>query len=242
MKKALYIGLLMVFVPCVHAVEVNWVDTMLGGAEEFSPELRILGGLSLLSLIPIVLIATTAFTRIIIVLAMLRHAIGLQQSPPNIVLITLALFLTLFTMSPVYQVVIDTAYTPYVENKIELSEAFDRASIPVKNFMLLQTDEKDFSMMVDVSGAAAPKNVSETSFIQLIPAFLLSELTTAFKIAFVIFLPFLAIDLIVASILMSLGMIMVPPITVALPLKIMLFVLIDGWSLLASSLIGSFGT
>ncbi|NTS77375.1 flagellar type III secretion system pore protein FliP [Catenovulum sp. SM1970] len=240
MIKLNFLLLFLYFVPNYAMAASGITDNTITQINELAPELKIAASLGLLSFLPIALIATTAFTRIIIVLAMLRHALGLQQSPPNIVLITLALFLTFFTMSPVYEKVNEEALKPYLNQEINYQVAFDRASKPIKAFMLSQTSEDNFQTIIKMSGANMPNDADEVSFVQLIPAFLLSELTTAFKIAFVIFLPFLAIDLITASTLMSLGMIMVPPITVALPLKVMLFVLIDGWGLIAGSLISSF--
>lgn len=207
---------------------------------DLSSELKIAGSLTLLSLIPVFVIAMTGFIRIIIVLSMLRHALGIQQTPPNIVLITLALFLTFFTMSPVLKEVETNALTPYLQEKITLNEAVQQGLSPIRSFMISQTREQDMAVILKVSGSDIPNSASEISTSELIPAFMLSELTTAFKMAFIIFIPFLLVDLVVATVLMSLGMIMVPPITIALPLKIMLFVTIDGWSLLTESLIASF--
>lgn len=207
---------------------------------DLSPELKLVGALSALSLLPAILIACTAFTRIVIVLAMLRHALGLQQTPPNVVIIMLALFLTLFTMEPVLSNINTQAVQPYTQGEIGLSEALDKGHQPLKQFMISQTRETDFIAVYNMTQQPVPQSADEVKMVHLIPAFLLSELTVAFKIAFVVFIPFLLIDLVVASTLMSLGMIMVPPITIALPLKVMLFVLIDGWSLLAQSLFHSF--
>ena len=206
-----------------------------------APELKTAGMLTLMSLVPVMLIALTAFTRIVIVLSMLRHALGLQQTPPNVVIITLSLFLTFFTMSPVFEKADENALRPYIKSEISLSQAIENGAEPFKAFMLQQTREEDFLAVLDMAGEShAPDTMDDVTFKHLIPAFLLSELTTAFKIAFVIFIPFLLIDLVVASVLMSLGMIMVPPISIALPIKVMLFVLIDGWSLVTGSLVASF--
>lgn len=207
---------------------------------DLAPELKTVGLITALSFIPIGLIALTAFTRIVIVLSMLRHALGLQQTPPNMVIITLSLFLTLYTMAPVWDSVENSAVKPYLANEIKLDIAINNAGQPFKQFMLSQTREEDFSAVINMANVSAPSQLEDVSFIYLIPAFLLSELTTAFKIAFVIFIPFLLVDLVVASTLMSLGMIMVPPISIALPIKVMLFVLIDGWSLISHSLVSSF--
>lgn len=208
--------------------------------DNLSSELQVAGGLTLLSFIPLIVISMTAFLRIIIVLSMLRQALGVQQTPPNAVLITLALFLTFFTMSPAIKIIENTALTPYLQKKIELTQAVDNAMKPLRSFMISQTREQDMAVILKVSGSSLPSSPEQVETSKLIPAFMLSELTTAFKIAFVVFIPFLLIDLVVATVLMSLGMIMVPPISIALPLKIMLFVVIDGWALLTESLITSF--
>lgn len=207
---------------------------------ELSTELKVMGGITLLSFIPLVIISMTAFLRIVIVLSMLRHALGTQQTPPNVVIITLALFLTFFTMAPTINKIEEKSLSPYLSKEINLEEAIINAVQPLRQFMISQTREQDMAVILKVSHADIPSNSDGIAFSSLVPAFMLSELTTAFKIAFVIFIPFLLVDLVVATILMSLGMIMVPPITIALPLKIMLFVIIDGWSLLTESLITSF--
>jgi flagellar biosynthetic protein FliP len=214
-------------------LEQDWLDSL-------TPELRVLLGISSLTFIPLVVISMTAFTRIIIVLSLVRQALGLQQTPPNSILIALALFLTIYAMTPVIGEIQATALAPYFAGDILFGEALHSAIEPLKSFMLSQTDEAHFLRIVEMSGSAIPTNTAEISFFHLIPSFMLSELTLAFQMAFLIFLPFLLIDLLVASSLMALGMIMVPPITVSLPLKIMVFVLIDGWTLIASSLIQSF--
>jgi flagellar biosynthetic protein FliP len=211
----------------------QWLDSL-------TPELRTLISLTLLSLIPAALIAMTAFTRIVIVLSMLRQALGLMQTPPNVVIITLSIFLTWFTMKPVFEQVDNTAVIPYVNNDIGLSEAVERAILPFRKFMISQTREEDFLVILEIAKQSPPTNANNIETVHLIPAFLISELRIAFQIAFVIFIPFLMIDLIVASTLMSLGMIMVPPISIALPIKIMVFVIIDGWGLVTQSLISSF--
>lgn len=208
--------------------------------DSLAPELKVFGVITLLSFIPLLVISMTAFTRIIIVLSMLRQALGIQQTPPNAVLITLALFMTFFTMAPAIESIEKDAITPYLQQQIGADEAVKRIEAPLRAFMIHQTRETDFAVILKVSNTPVPASADELSTSKLIPAFMLSELTTAFKMAFVIFLPFLLVDLVVASILMSLGMIMVPPITIALPLKIMLFVAIDGWALITESLISSF--
>lgn len=207
---------------------------------EVSAALKILLGLTVLSLAPAILISVTSFIRTIVVLSMLRHALGMQETPPNTVLISLALFLTLFTMSPVISQVNQQAFQPFMDGKLAAAPAFDSALKPVREFMVRQTREQDLQLMVEISKSPMPETIDDISTVQLIPAFMLSELRTAFQIGFVIFLPFVLIDLIVSAILMSLGMMMVPPVTISLPLKILMFVLIDGWNLIIRALLGTF--
>ena len=171
---------------------------------------------------------------------MLRHAIGMPETPPNTVLIGLALFLTLFTMSPVLHTVNQDVLQPFMAGKMGMEAAYEKGSAPLREFMVRQTREQDLALMVELSKAKPPQSMADISNVQLIPAFMLSELRAAFQIGFVIFLPFLLIDLIVSSVLMALGMMMMPPTTVALPLKILMFVLVDGWSLVLKGLVGSF--
>ncbi len=195
--------------------------------------------ISALSFLPFFLVAITTFTRNIIVLSFLRHALGLQQSPPNIVLISLAMFLTIFTMSPVFEKSYENGVEPYFLEQQDLGQSLDGSWQPIKNFLISQTHESDIKLIYKLAKEEVPNNSSELTPTTLIPAFLLSELKTAFKMGFIIFLPFLLIDLVMAAILMSLGMIMVPPITISLPLKIMLFVVVDGWALIAETLVAS---
>ncbi|WP_422976195.1 flagellar type III secretion system pore protein FliP [Undibacterium sp. Ji49W] len=209
-------------------------------SNETSQALRVILGLTILAVIPAILVSMTAFLRIIIVLSMLRHAIGMQETPPNSALIGLAIFLTLFTMSSTLQTLNEDAFQPFMSGKINAEIAFSKASTPIREFMIKQTREKDLALMIELSKAKLPESVEEVGSLQLIPAFMLSELRSAFQIGFVIFLPFLLIDLIVSSILMALGMMMMPPISIALPVKILMFVLIDGWSLVLKALVGSF--
>jgi len=212
----------------------------LGNKAEMSSALRIFLLITALSLIPAALICMTSFVRIVVVLSMVRHAIGLQDSPPNMVIMSLSLFLTLFAMSPVVTQINESAVAPYQAGKLSLDQAVDFGKKPLKEFMVRQTRESDLSLMVELANAPAPQSLDEISLVHLIPAFMLSELRTAFQIGFVIFLPFLLIDIVVSSVLMSLGMMMVPPATIAIPLKILLFVLIDGWHLLIRSLMSTF--
>lgn len=211
------------------------------GDAELSTALKLLIALTLISLIPAALVAMTSFTRIIIVLSMLRQALGMQETPPNVVLIGLALFLTLFTMLPVAIQINDRALAPYLVNKLTAQQAAKEAAGPLRQFMVRYTREQDLALMVGLSKAPLPASVDDIQLIHLVPAFMLSELRTAFQIGFIVFLPFLLVDLIVSSVLMSMGMLMVPPAVISLPIKILMFVLIDGWSLIVRSLVGSFG-
>ncbi len=214
--------------------------TFAGGRDETALALKILIGLTALSLAPALLVSVTSFVRIIVVLSMLRHAFGMQETPPNTVLISLALFLTLFTMTPVIEQMNASAFTPFMAGKISSERAFEKGTLPLRDFMVRQTREQDFTLMVELSKKPMPDSVEGISNTQLIPAFMLSELRSAFQIGFVVFLPFLLVDLVVSSILMSLGMMMVPPTTIALPIKILMFILIDGWNLVIRSLVGTF--
>lgn len=207
---------------------------------DYTPAFRNFVVLSMLSLIPVLLIGMTAFTRIIIVLSLLRHALGLPQTPPNSVLITLAIGLTYFAMAPVVSAVNERAVSPYLAESISAQEAVQRGSEPIRRFMISQTRESDLRAVLEMSRTAPPKTAADIQFSHLLPAFLLSELKTAFQIGFVIFLPFLLIDLVVGAVLMALGMIMVPPATISLPLKLLLFVLIDGWVLVSKALLSSY--
>lgn len=209
-------------------------------AAETSQAIRVILGLTVLAILPALLVCLTSFLRIIIVLSMLRHAIGMPETPPNTVLIGLALFMTLFTMSPVLQTINQDAFQPFMEGKLSMEAGYDKGIAPLREFMVRQTREQDLALMVELSKAPTPTSMDDISNVQLIPAFMLSELRAAFQIGFVVFLPFLLIDLIVSSILMALGMMMMPPTTIALPVKILMFILIDGWSLLLKALVGSF--
>jgi flagellar biosynthesis protein FliP len=193
-----------------------------------------------LALLPAIVIAMTSFLRTIIVFSMLRHAFGMQDTPPNIVLVSLALFLTLFTMSPAIEEIRTQSVTPLIEKKIGMDAAVDAGLKPLRAFMIRQTRERDLKLMLELARAPIPESVDEVATLHLVPAFMLSELKTAFQIGFIIFLPFLLIDLVVASILMSMGMIMVPPTIISLPLKVLMFVMIDGWGLVVRALLGSF--
>jgi len=209
-------------------------------ATETSQALRVVLGLTVLAILPAMLVCLTSFLRTIIVLSMLRHAIGMPETPPNTALIGLALFLTMFTMSPVLQKINVDAFEPFMAGRISMEQGYDKGIGPLREFMVRQTREADLALMVELSKAPVPQSMDDISNVQLIPAFMLSELRAAFQIGFVIFLPFLLIDLIVSSILMALGMMMMPPTTIALPIKILMFILVDGWSLVLKALVGSF--
>ncbi|MGB4598909.1 MAG: flagellar type III secretion system pore protein FliP [Trichlorobacter sp.] len=197
--------------------------------------------LTVLSLAPSLLIMTTSFTRIVVVLSFLRTAMGTQQAPSNQIILALSLFLTFFIMTPVWQQVNQDAYQPFKAGTISQELAFERAVMPVRKFMLTQTREKDLALFVSLSKQARPKNADEIPTLTIIPAFMISELRTAFQIGFLIYIPFIVIDMVVASVLMSMGMMMLPPVMISMPFKILLFVLVDGWGLVIGSLVKSFG-
>jgi flagellar biosynthetic protein FliP len=205
-----------------------------------SSALQILFLLTILTLAPSILIMTTSFARIIIVLSFLRQAMGTQQTPPTQILIGLGLFLTLFVMGPTWSEINQNALQPYLNEEISQMDALKLAEAPIKNFMLKQTREKDLSLFVDMSGSQATSD-AEVEIQALIPAFIISELKTAFQIGFLIYIPFLILDMVVASILLSMGMMMLPPVLISLPFKLMLFVMVDGWYLTVGSLVRSFG-
>ncbi|UGQ49205.1 flagellar type III secretion system pore protein FliP [Massilia endophytica] len=211
-----------------------------GQPAELSGSLKVLLGLTVLSLLPALLVSMTSFIRISIVLSMLRHAFGTQETPPNMVLISLALFLTLFSMKPVLHDAHQLALQPYLDGKLAAAPALAAGVKPLREFMVRQTREQDLALMAELSRRPEPASMEEVDMLVLIPAFMLSELRAAFQIGFVLFLPFLLIDLVVSTLLMSLGMMMVPPATISLPAKLLMFVLIDGWNLVARALLGSF--
>jgi len=211
-----------------------------GGGTTYSLSIQTLVLLTALTFLPAVVLMMTGFTRIIIVLSLLRHALGTQTSPPNQVLVGIALFLTFFVMSPTLEKVYTEAYLPLSENKINVMQAAERAAIPMRSFMLKQTRESDLALFAGIAKIEKINSPEETPLRILVPAFVVSELKTAFQIGFIIFIPFLVIDMLVASILMSMGMMMMSPVMVALPFKLMLFVLVDGWHLVLGSLVQSF--
>jgi len=241
----LFFTLLMLATP-LYAAEAGLISVTsspaTGGGQTYTLSLQTLILISSLTFLPAILLMMTGFTRIIIVLSLLRSAIGTPASPPNQVLIGLALFLTLFVMSPVLDKIYVEAYLPYSQNKMSLEQAYEKGSAPLKTFMLRQTREADLALFVRISNSEALQTPEDVPLRILVPAYVTSELKTAFQIGFVIFIPFLIIDMVVASVLMSMGMMMLSPAVISLPFKIMLFVLADGWNLLIGSLVQSFYT
>ncbi len=229
----------------VEAVSVPNLKISFGGVsspEQVSTTLQILIFLTVLTLAPAILVMMTSFVRIVVVLSFLRQAIGTHQVPPNQVLVGLALFLTFFIMTPVWTQVNQNALQPYLHHELSQGEALDRAMVPIRKFLFHQTRQKDLSLCISLSGEGKPKNRKEVKIIPLLTAFVMSELKTAFQIGFMIYIPFLVLDMVVASILLSMGMMMLPPVIISLPFKLMLFVLVDGWYMIVESLIKSFGT
>ncbi|CEK11280.1 flagellar type III secretion system pore protein FliP [Legionella hackeliae] len=246
MKKFTIIALLLLSSPWfAHAATTSLPAVTVSGAPDggqtYSVNLQILIFMTLLSVLPGLLMAMTAFTRIIIVLSILRQAIGMAQTPTNQILIGIALFLTFFVMSPIFTQINQQALQPYLSDQIEFPQAVQNAQTPLRNFMLNQTRKNDLSLFEKFSSTTS-SNLSDVPMSVLIPAFLTSELKTAFQIGFILFLPFLIIDLVVASVLMAMGMMMLSPLIISLPFKIMLFVMVDGWTLVLGSLASSFAT
>ncbi|HUH36326.1 MAG TPA: flagellar type III secretion system pore protein FliP [Spongiibacteraceae bacterium] len=229
-------------VPTLPGIPAMTVTTQADGSQDYSVTLQILAVMTLLTLLPSFLMMMTAFTRIIIVFAILRQALGLQSTPSNQILLGLSLFLTIFIMLPVFQQVNETALQPYMEERMGALDALQTASRPFHEFMRGQTRESDLELFMRISQTEPVAAVEDVPFFVLAPAFLTSELKTAFQIGFILFIPFLVIDLVVASVLMAMGMMMLSPIIISLPFKIMLFVLVDGWALIIGSLAASFGT
>ncbi|MCG9697142.1 flagellar type III secretion system pore protein FliP [Shewanella sp. Isolate11] len=218
------------------------VTTGPDGATQYSVTMQILLLMTALSFLPAMVIMLTSFTRIIVVLSILRQAIGLQQTPSNQILIGLSLFMSFFIMAPVFDKIYDTAVQPYINDSMGIEQAYDVGREPLRQFMLAQTRLTDLQTFIDISGYDNIKSPEEAPMSVLIPSFITSELKTAFQIGFMLFVPFLVIDLVVASILMAMGMMMLSPMIVSLPFKIMLFVLVDGWSLVMGTLANSFGS
>jgi len=255
MKSRAALWLIIVGVPCLLWVSSPWaaaqtqawpIPTMKIGvgeakdAGEVSVLIQILILLTVLSLAPAILIMMTSFTRLVVVFSFLRHAMGTNQMPPNQLLIGLALFLTFFIMTPVYQTIHDQAWVPYQQKKITQAQALEEALKPVRQFMFKQTREKDLALFVQMSKMPRPKNQEDIPTTVLLPAFMISELKTAFQIGCILYIPFMIVDMVVSSVLLSMGMMMLPPVMISLPFKLLLFVLVDGWNLLVGSLVKSF--
>ncbi|WP_422667584.1 flagellar type III secretion system pore protein FliP [Buchnera aphidicola] len=244
MKKFLFFPIILflfLFSSIAHADITNITNQLFkNSSQDWSIPIQALVFITSLTFIPACILMMTGFTRIIIVFGLLRNALGTPYAPPNQVLIGLALFLTFFVMSPTIEKVYITSYKPFSQNSISVEEALTKASIPLKKFMSNQTRVSDLDLFLKLAHLSSYKNKKDIPMRVLLPSFIISELKTAFQIGFTIFIPFLIIDLVVASVLMALGMMMVPPATVSLPFKLILFVLVDGWQLLVSSLVQSF--
>ncbi|MFH1215703.1 MAG: flagellar type III secretion system pore protein FliP [Pseudomonadota bacterium] len=241
----LLISFLLLFI-ATEALAVTLPTVQVGLAETEDPKkvavlIEILLIFTVLSIAPAIVLMTTCFTRLVIAFSFLRNALGTQQMPPAQLLIGLALFLTLFIMSPVLKEMNDTAVKPYMNEEINLQQAYDAGIKPLRSFMFKQTREKDLALFLGIAKMEKPANRDEVPTSILIPSFIISELKTAFQIGFILFLPFLVIDMVVASVLLSMGMMMLPPVMVSLPFKLLLFVLVDGWYLIVGSLVKSFG-
>jgi flagellar biosynthetic protein FliP len=242
MKKVILLFLFFSFVGLYAATDVPTLNLSLTAADtpkQLVTSLNIVAVLTLLFLAPSLILVMTTFTRFVIVLGFLRHALGTQQTPPTQVLVMLAMILTFFVMEPIGIKSYNTGIKPYLDKKIGYEEAFDKTVLPFKNFMIRNTREKDLALFVRIRKMPNPKNVSDVPLSVVIPAFIISEIKTAFEIGFLLFLPFLIIDMVVASILMSMGMMMLPPVMISLPFKILVFILIDGWNLLIGNMIAA---
>lgn len=244
MKKLLLAAVLLLAIPALTLAQ--GLPTLTFGVGEttepaqVSTTLQVLFVLTVLSLAPAILLMTTAFTRIVIVLSFVRQAMGTQQMPPNQIIVGLALFLTFFVMAPTWTQVNEQALQPYLRNELSQQQALDTGLEPIRSFMFGQTKESDLHLLMDIAGLAAPENRDDIPTMTLIPSFMLSELKRAFQMGFLIYIPFLVIDMVVASVLMAMGMMMLPPPIISLPFKLLLFVLVDGWSLVVGSLVKSF--
>jgi len=249
-KKTLLILILFIFILplnplTVQAQSLSIPKISIGGTDieepqEIATTLKIIFILTVLTVAPSILILMTSFTRIMIVFTLLRSAMHTQQSPSNQILAGMALFLTFYIMSPVWSKINDSALQPYLNEDIGYEEAFEKAKLPIREFMLKQTREKDLALLITLTKGNRPRNSDDLPFTTLLPAFVISEVSTAFAIGFILFLPFLVIDMVIACVLLSMGMMMLPPIMVSLPFKLLLFVLVDGWNLLIGSVVKSF--
>jgi len=238
------LGITVLWTASAKAISVPTINIELEEAEtpeQVATVIKILLLLTILTLAPSILIMMTSFTRLAVVFAFLRHAMGTQQAPPNQVIVGLALFLTIFIMAPVWTKVNEKAIQPYLNREVSEEKALKLASQPVRDFMFKQTRENDLALFMNIAHLKRPANKDNVPMIALIPAFVISELKTAFTIGFILYIPFLIIDMVVASVLLSMGMMMLPPIMISLPFKLMLFVLVDGWHLLVGSMVRSFG-
>ena len=247
LKSILFFALAYLFTALQTQAALNLPNINIGmqsvnTPQEFTQGVQILILITILTLAPSIIIMTTAFIRIVIVLSLTRQAIGVANLPPNQVIVGLALILTFFVMSPTLAKINDTAYQPYMKNAITQQQALDHSLVPIRDFMFKQTHESELALFVKLSKIQKPKNKQDVPTYVLIPSFVLSELKTAFKIGFVVFLPFLVIDLVVASVLVSMGMMFLPPTTIAMPFKLIMFVMVDGWFLVTKSLIEGFVT
>jgi len=244
-RSSLLLTLLLILLPAV-AIAVNLPTLSLGVKQantpaEVSTALQVLLVLTILTVSPAILLMTTAFTRIVIVLGFVRQAMGTQNTPPNQVLLGLALFLTFFVMAPTLNTMNKEALQPYMQEQISQQQALERSVNIMRNFMFSQVQERELQLFIDITKEEQPENKKDVSSSILIPAFMLSELKLAFQMGFMVYVPFLVIDMLVASVLMSMGMMMLPPIVISLPFKLLLFVLVDGWQLVVGSLMKSFG-
>lgn len=238
--KAAFAGLVLL-IAAAEAATAQEITIGFGEGTSLSERaVQLVALLTVLSLAPSILVMVTSFTRIVVVLSLLRSAIGLQTAPPNAVMTSLALFLTAFIMAPTFQTAYQEAVQPLVEGTIEFDQAFERGAVPFHTFMRANVREKDIALFLELSRQEAPQTPEELSLRILVPAFMISELRRAFEIGFLLYLPFLIIDLVIASVLMSMGMMMLPPVVISLPFKLIFFVLVDGWSLVAGSLVRSF--
>ncbi len=235
------VAILLAASPAMAANGIPLVNvTTAGGTSQYSLSLQLLALMTVLTLLPPLLLMMTSFVRVIVVLSLLRQALGTGQTPPNTVLVGLALFLTLFIMAPVFTNVYQGAVVPYMDDKMPAMEALAAAEKPLRAFMLAQTREEDLAVFMEISRKREVATAAEVPFTALVPAFIISELKSAFTIGFLIYIPFVVIDLIVSSVLMSMGMMMLSPMMISMPFKLMLFVLVDGWSLIMGSLAASF--
>ncbi|MDH5432362.1 MAG: flagellar type III secretion system pore protein FliP [Gammaproteobacteria bacterium] len=241
--RVIILFLVLLFTSQVSAesgIPILSVETNQSGNQEYSITLQVLGLMTLLTFLPAIIMMMTSFIRVTVVFAILRQALGMQQTPSNQILIGLSLFLTFFIMSPIIEEVNQDAVTPYINEEITVMQALDKAKSPFSRFMLGQIRENDLSLFMDLSGTEPLAEGQMPPFKVLVPAFIISELKTAFQIGFLLFIPFLIIDLVIASILMAMGMMMLSPLIISLPFKIMLFVLVDGWVLVVGTLSNSF--